>query len=482
MRESLELPPEQLRALGAWVTDFVTDYLTHLDEQPVVPPGLEPTALQRLLDEPLPRQGQGVEAALADFADRIAAHSVRIGHPRFLAWVRTSPLAGAVFAESLAAALNQSVAVWQGAPAATETERLVIRWLREMTGYAPTADGLLTSGGSMANFVALLAARTAAFPQVREVGLRQGPDLTVYLTDQTHYSVIKAVEMMGLGRRALRFVPTDAAFRMDPQALREAIRADRRAGRYPMAVVATLGTTNTGACDDLAALAQVCAEEGVWLHVDGAYGALAALLPETRPLVRGLNLAHSLTIDPHKTLFVPFEAGAVLVRQPEWLPRTFRVQADYLPGLGEDEHFHYRDYGPQLSRTFRALKVYLTLKIYGLDAIVQALGETVRLARRLAEMVDAAPDFERLAPVPLGIVAFRYRISGDAAASEEALNALNAALVPELQRRGKAFLAATRLRGRVALRAGFLSFRTREEDLPLVLEAVREAARAVSGV
>ena len=473
---NLELPPTALRQLGEQVTAFVTRYLSTLAAERITPEGLDAQALQRLLDEPVPRQAQGVAQALSDFEEKIAAHAVRIGHPRFFAWVRTSPLAGAVFAEALAAALNQSVAVWQGAPSATEVERLVMRWLREISGFAPTADGLLTSGGSMANFVALLAARQAAFPQVRQEGLRQGPDLTVYLTDQTHYSVVKAVEMMGLGRRALRFVPTDEDFRMDADALREAIRADRHAGRQPMAVVATLGTTNTGACDDLLALAQVCAEEGVWLHVDGAYGGIVASIPGYEHLARGLPLADSLTIDPHKTLFVPFEAGAVLLREPRWLPATFRISADYLPGLGEDPHFHFRDYGPQLSRTFRALKIYLTLKIYGFDAIRQAMAETFRLALRLGAMLDEAPDFERLAPVTLGIVTFRYTGSGDRALPGDQINPLNAALVPEIQKRGRVFLASTHLREKTALRAAVLSHRTREADLPILLDEVRTVA------
>lgn len=476
---NLELSPEAIRELGEQVTAFVTRYLSTLSATRITPEGLDAQALRRLLDEPVPYQSQGVERALSDFEERIAANAVRIGHPRFFAWVRTSPLAGAVFAETLAAALNQSVAVWQGAPSATEVERLVIRWLREISGFAPTADGLLTSGGSMANFIALLTARQAAFPQVRQEGLRHAPDLTVYLTDQTHYSVIKAVEMMGLGRRALHFVPTDEAFRMNPDALREAIRADRHAGRQPMAVVATLGTTNTGACDDLVALAQVCAEAGVWLHVDGAYGGIVASVPGYAHLARGLPLADSLTIDPHKTLFVPFEAGAVLLRDLRWLPATFRISADYLPGLGEDPHFHFRDYGPQLSRMFRALKIYLTLKIYGFDAIRQAMAETFRLAQRFAEMVKKAPDFELLAPVTLGIVTFRYRGTGEQRLSREALNPLNAALAREVQKRGQVFLASTRLREQTVLRAAFLSYRTSEADIPLVLEEIRTVATAL---
>ncbi len=470
-----ELPPQAIRHLGRWVADFVAEYLATLSEQPVADPEATPARLQALLDEPLPRAPQGVEAALADFRNKIAAPSVRVGHPRFLAWMRTSPLAGAVFAEALAAALNQSVAVWQGAPAATETERLVLRWLLALSGYAPEAEGILTSGGSMANFVGMLLARQAAFPEVRQKGLRAMPPAAVYLSPEAHYSQVKAVEMMGLGKEAVRCVPTDTARRMRPDALRTAIRADKQRGIVPLAVGATLGTTATGACDPIADIAAVCAEEGVWLHVDGAYGGLAASLSTAASCARGLARADSFTVDPHKTLFVPFEAGAVFTRHRGLLPATFGARAAYLPNA--EEGFQFRDYGPQLSRNFRALKIYLTLKIYGADAVMQTWERLHRLAARFGALVDAADDFQRLAPVSLGIAAFRY--TPPEVAGEAALNALNHALVPVLQQQGEAFLSRTHLGETEALRACFISYRTTEDDLPRLLEAVRRAGKAV---
>ena len=464
-----------MREMGQWVVDFVVEHLTTLSEQPIVAPDVTPSRLQALLDEPLPRAPQGMETALSDFRHKIAASSVRVGHPRFLAWMRTSPLAGAVFAEALAAALNQSVAVWQGAPAATETERLVLRWLLDLSGYAPDAEGILTSGGSMANFVGMLLARQAVFPEVRQKGLRAMPPAAVYLSPEAHYSQVKAVEMMGLGKDAVRCVPVDAARRMRPDALQAAIRVDKQRGIVPLAVGATIGTTAIGACDPIAEIAAVCAEEGVWLHVDGAYGGLAASIPTAAACAQGLAQADSFTVDPHKTLFVPFEAGAVFTRHRGLLPATFGARAAYLPNA--EEGFQFRDYGPQLSRTFRALKIYLTLKIYGADAILQTWERLHRLAARFGALLEAAPDFQLVTPVSMGIVAFRY--TPPDLPDEAALNALNHALVPVLQQQGEAFLSRTHLGETEALRACFISYRTTEDDLPRILEAVRRAGQTV---
>lgn len=479
----MELDPVELQDLGERVVAFITRYLVTLDDQVILPEGLSSQSIQSLIAEPLPRRSQGVEAALEDFQDKIAANSARVGHPRFMGWIRTSPLAVAIYSEALAAALNQSVAVWDGAPAATEVELLVIEWLKEMSGYSPGAGGLLVSGGSMANFVCLQAARAAADPQARERGLAGQPPFSLYITSETHYCVSKAAEMMGIGRRFVRKIPVDAALRMDPSALAAQIQADRQAGLRPMAVAATLGTVNSGACDDLVALAQVCREQGVWLHVDGAYGGLSALVPEKRPLAAGLSEVDSLVFDPHKGLYIPFEAGCALVREPAYLRQAFSMEADYLPNTDElgTGPFHFRDYGPQLSRSFKALKIYLTLKAYGADAIAGALARQYHLAAELAQRVQADSEFELLAPVSLGIVAFRYCGPGAAGETITAaqLDALNARIVQELQRRGRIFLSGTHLQKQYALRACFVSYRTQESDLDLILDEVRSAGRTL---
>lgn len=487
----IELTPEELQAFGEHIVEFISRYSASLGDLPVFPAGASPVRLRRLLDEPLPDEPQGVEAAFADFLDKIVPYSARVGHPRFLGWIRPSPLGAAAYAEALAAVLNQSVAVWEGAPAATEVELRVIEWLKQITGFSPGSGGILTSGGSMANFVCLLAARSAADPQARELGLSGRAPLALYLTEETHYCIPKAAEMMGLGRRSLRLAPLDRKLRMDPAALRAMIRADRAQGFIPMAVAATLGTVNSGACDDLLALLEVCREEGVWLHVDGAYGGTAGLVPEKRLLTAGLEQVDSLAFDPHKSLFIPFEAGCALVQDPAHLLSAFGMEAGYLPNSNLEEAwpfpappepdtagpFHFRDYGPQLSRSFRALKIYLALKAYGVKPLAGEIARQYRLASGLAARIQEAPDFELLAPVTLGIVAFRYL--GEGGAAESRLDELNTCLARETQRRGRVFLAGTRLQGRAALRVCFVSFRTREEDLDLILEEVRAAARAL---
>lgn len=480
----MELPPEQINRLGERAAAFVARYLSELDDGPILAEGLSPESLEALLAEPLPRQAQAVEAVWDDFLGRIARNSVRIGHPRFLAWTRTSPLAAAVYAEALAAALNQSVAVWDGAPAATQVELLVIGWLKALSGYDPAAGGLLTSGGSMANFVCLQAALAAADPGVREAGLSGGAPFTVYVTSETHYCVMKAAEMMGLGRKYVRAVPVDEQLRMSPEALADQIQADRAAGLRPLAVAATLGTVNTGACDDLVALGEVCRAENVWLHVDGAYGGLAALVPEKRRLAAGLEQVDSFVFDPHKSMFIPFEAGCALVRRPEYLRAAFGMRAEYLPNTAEEggaQDFHFRDYGPQLSRSFRALKIYLTLKIYGADALAKELSRQFGLAAQLAERLQSEPDFELLAPAPLGMVAFRYLAAspGEDAGTGTWLDDFNRRLARVVQQRGRVFLSHTTLQDNVALRVCFLSHRTRAADLDVLLDEIRTAARSL---
>jgi aromatic-L-amino-acid/L-tryptophan decarboxylase len=481
----IELSQAELRQAGQRVVDFIANYLDSLENEPTVPAGISPRFLRDLLAEPVPRLPQGAQAALDDFIDKIAPNSARVGHPLYLGWTRTSPLGMAALSEALAAVLNQSVAVWEGAPSATEVELLVIEWIKEMSGYAPQAGGILTSGGSIANFVCLLAARSAADPDIREQGLSGKPPFTIYATTETHYCILKAAEMMGIGRRFVRIVPVDHEFRMQADRLEELIQSDRQAGLRPLAVTATLGTVTSGACDDLVSLSAVCKRQAVWLHVDGAYGGLAALTPEKKYLADGIQEADSLVFDPHKGLFVPFEAGCALVKNRSYLKAAFAVETDYLPNSEDDEtiriddqavEFHFRDYGPQLSRSFRALKIYITLKAYGVDRIAEALERQYNLASELADRLRTAEDFELMAPAPLGIVAFRYtgkRKSPETEIDFQDLDRLNMQMLREIQRGGKVFLSGARLRGNFCLRACMISHRTRLEDLDVILEEIR---------
>jgi len=477
MDDGLELSSTTLDDVGELVKEFIRAHFEELDRGPVSSRNLSASEVGKIISEPLPGKAQEVDHVWQDFLQRVVGQSVRVGHPRFLAWIRTSPLAGAVYAEALAAALNQSVAVWDGAPAATEVEKQVLRWIIEISGFHPGGGGILTSGGSMANFSGLLAARSAVFPAVRQQGLRDGPQLAVYLTSQTHYSVHKALDMMGLGREAARTVSIDEKLKMDPGDLREHLQRDRQSGVRPMAVVATVGTTSTGTCDDLRKINRVCREEGVWLHVDGAYGGFASLVPDRQQVLEGIRGADSFVLDPHKNLFMPFEAGCLLVRNPDHLRDAFGVATDYLPntedGRGEEarRRHHFRDYGPQLSRSFRALKIYLSLKLYGVEAIAAEIQRQYQLAGTFADKVRAAEDFELMVEPELGVVAFRC-LPPEVTAGEE-LNRLQKQVVDRLHRRGKVYLSRVEVQGRAGLRACFVSHRTRLPHLDQVLDEVR---------
>jgi len=396
-----------------------------------------------------------------------------------------------VLADFLAAAMNPSCA--GGDHAAVYVERAAVRWLMELVGF-PTSDspggsmGLLVSGGSMANLVALAAARHAVAARdgwsVRAEGLQGGrPPLVLYTSDQGHSSLQKAVELLGLGAQAIHSVPVDAELRMQVPALAAAIAADRAAGRRPFCVAASAGTVGTGAIDALGELADLCAAERLWLHVDGAYGAIAAASPRRREPLAALGRADSVALDPHKWLSIPIECGAVLLRDGGLLREAFSLVPAYLrtePDRGFGGLPWYSEYGVQQTRGFRALKLWMTLQQLGRDGVRRVVERHMDLAEHLAALVDAAPDLERMAPVELSIVCFRYApatLRGD----DQRLDALNKRVMEEVQASGAAFLTQATLGGRFALRACILHRDTTEADLAALLTAVRKAGAALAG-
>ncbi len=352
-----------------------------------------------------------------------------------------------------------------------------MKWLAEMLGFPSDAEGILVSGGSMANFTALAAARRAMCPgNVREDGMAEKPRLTVYASDQVHSCVDKAADLLGIGTRQLRRIETDERFRIRMDRLEEAVASDRRAGFFPAIVVGNAGTVNTGAIDPLEELADFCRREGLWFHVDGAYGAMAAISPRLAPLFAGMERADSLAADPHKWLYVPYEAGATLVREPGRLSAAFRKFPEYLAADPESPFpgpAWFAERGVELSRGFKALKVWMGLKTHGRRAYAELIEEDVRLARFLSDEVDRRPDFERLADSVLSIANFRFRPAGRDLPDRE-LDRINRKIINRLVEDGSFFLAPTVLKGRTALRVSIVNFRTREEDLTALLD---EASR-----
>jgi glutamate/tyrosine decarboxylase-like PLP-dependent enzyme len=480
MRPELTLDPEnwdELRVLGHRMLDDMFDYLARVRERPVWQPF--PDAVKERLAEPLPHEGRPAEAVYEQFKRDVLPYPPGNIHPRFWGWVIGTGTPLAMLADMLASGMNpQAAGIQEGG---RYVEERVIGWLAELMGFPKGSSGLLLSGGSMANLVALAVARQAkAGFDVREQGLGDGtPPLVVYASTEVHSSVRKAVELMGLGRRHLRLIATDAEYRIDVAALREAIARDRSAGRRPICVVGNAGTVNTGATDDLRALARVCHDEDLWFHVDGAFGALVTLSPELAPLVAGLESADSVAFDLHKWGYLPFEVGCTLVRHPGVHRDTFAVAPSYLgatPRGAAAGGVLFADLGLQLSRGFRALKVWMALKTHGVDQIGRLIAQNVAQIRYLSGLVDAHPTLQRLAPAPLNICCFRF-VAPDL--DEAALNALNEEILWRLQESGIALPSHTVLNGRFAIRVANTNQRSRQEDFDMLVQAVLEIGERV---
>ena len=467
-----DLDPEDVRALGRRVADIVADQRASLLDRPVFGKLGERAAL---LDEPLPEDGLPVDDVLDLVRERILPFAFGNSHPRFFAFINATADPVGTAADTLASAMNSNC--WGGDHAAIHVEAVVVRWLASILGLPPSAEGILTSGGSMANFTALATARRAVSPAVREDGFGSTEPFAVYVSDEVHNCVDKAVDLLGIGWKQMRKIPTDDRFRMRMDLLRDAIAADRRAGLRPAIVVGNAGTVNTGAIDPLGEIADLCAREGLWFHADGAYGAMARISPKTAPLFDGLERADSVAADPHKWLYVPYEAGAALVREPGRMADAFRRPAPYLvhdPDSPVAGPVSFNERGPELSRSFKALKVWMGLKRHGRKGYAAAVEHDVAMARFLADEVKAQPDFELMAEPTLSIVAFRYR-PRNGPTDEDGLARLNRRIVNRLVGSGAFFLAPTLLKGRTAMRTAIVNFRTTEDDLRALVD---EAARA----
>ncbi len=452
--------------------DGIVDDLAGLRDDPAWRP--VPDAVKRSLREPLPRAGEPIGATLAAFDDTIRPYATGNRHPRFLGWVHGAGTPAGVLAELLAAGMNSNVGGREHA--AVYVERQVIAWFAELFGYPSSASGILTSGTSMGNLLAVTVARDAALGDGARANGNADAPLTAYAARGVHGCVTKAMRIAGLGTAALRLIDVDDRGGIDVAALRARINADRAAGARPFLVVGTAGSVDTGAFDDLDALASMCAEEYLWLHVDGAFGALAAASPAHAHLVRGIERADSLAFDAHKWLHAPYGVGCVLFRNEAAHRETFAIDPAYLArssrGTAAGAPW-FADYGLELSREFRALKVWFTLRHYGIERLGASIAHTCDLAAALGERIAADPDLELLAPVTLNVVCFRHRADG---LDDAAVDALNAAIAIDVQESGAAVLSTTRIANRTALRACIVNHRTCDDDLAIVLAAVRTAA------
>jgi aromatic-L-amino-acid decarboxylase len=470
---SLELDAETMRDMAARVSDLVTTHLASLRDQPVRRslPRPETKRLIGSLAPIAPEQGIGFDAALAELAERVLPYHAREPHPHFLGYVPSIPTFPAVMGDWLSAGYNFFAGVWPIASGPNEIELVVLDWFRQWLAMPSGSGGLLTSGGSTATLMAVVAARHA---YVRDDASLL-PRLTLYTSAQAHSAVVRAAWMAGVARENVRILPTDGEWRLRASAIHTAVMADRAAGLVPFLVVASAGTTNTGAVDDLSAIAELCARESLWLHVDAAYGAFAALTQRGRELLRGIERADSVVLDPHKWLYVPFECGCLLARDPATLKSAFHIFPEYLKDVAPgDEEVNFADYGEQLTRYARALKIWLSVRTFGLTPIRAMIEHGIALAEFAESLVRSDETLEVLAPAQLGILCFRVHPPAMDDARE--LDVLNERVNTLVNETGRFLISSTKVNGAFSLRVCTHNWRTIEADIEELISLVTESA------
>jgi aromatic-L-amino-acid/L-tryptophan decarboxylase len=473
-----DMDPEAFRAAGHDVVDVIADYLAAVERHPVFP-NVEPGALRPLFAASPPEEPDKLDAILADYRALVEPNVTHWQHPGFMAYFPTTASGAGILGEMLTAGIGSNAMLWRTSPVATELEQVVVDWLRQALGLPEAFDGLLTDTASTSSLIALAAARETAGLEASARGLAGRPDLgapRVYASTEAHSSIDKACMTLGLGRDGLVKVPANHDFEMRVDALEEAIAADRAAGRRPIAIVATVGTTSSTSIDPVDAIADVAEREGLWLHVDTAYAGATAILPDRRAPFAGWERADSIVVNPHKWLFTPLDASLLLTRRMSSLRDAFSLVPEYLRTLDRETPVRdYNEYTPQLGRRFRALKLWIQIRWFGLEGLRRRIERHIALAQAFKDWIDAEPGWERLAPVPFSTVCFRYRperLAEDDAAVDE----LNAALMDAVNRTGEVFLSHTRLTGRFAIRVAIGNLRTEPRHVERAWELLRREA------
>jgi len=464
------------RRHGHELVDWIADYLEHSDRYPVLAQ-VKPGDISTALPTEAPEDPESFGAIFADFEKILVPGLTHWNHPGFLAYFAITASPPGVLAEFLSAALNQQAMLWRTSPAATELEQVSLAWLRKLIRLPDSFEGVIYDTASVATLHALVAARDAAVPSARAKGLSGRPDippLRVYTSDQANLSIDKAMIAIGLGLESLTKIPVNDRFEMRVDALEEAIARDRAAGILPIAVMPTVGTTATTSVDPVPAIAEICAREHLWLHVDAAYAGVAAMLPSHAHVLAGAERADSLVVNPHKWLLTPFDLSAFYCRRMDVVRNAFSLRPAYLSILEKSEVRNLSETGVQLGRRFRALKLWMILRSYGARGLRDVLDRHIRLAQQFASWVDADPDFERLAPVPFSVVCFRWNPAGRQLPEPE-LDAANERLVDAVNRQGDVFLSHARVGGRIAIRVAIGHLRTTEEHVRRAWELLKSS-------
>lgn len=465
----------EFRDLGHKAVDLLADYLDGIEEKRVFP-DVEPRTVNQLFSEPLPQAPSTPESVLKELEGKLLPYCTHVGHPGYMGLITPSPSPVGIVADFICSGLNQNVGAYSIGPSAVAMERRVVRWLTNLCGYDDHAGGNLTSGGMMANFIGLKVARDAVTKdRSQHEGLRER--WAVYVSEERHVSIDKAVDCIGLGREALRPLPTDDAFQVRLDALEQAIAEDKKNGIRPMCVIGVFGTTNTGAVDDIRTLRRIADRESMWLHVDAAYGGGMLLSHEWPMRDRGIGLADSITIDPHKWFYAPLDAGAVLVKDHRRLTASFGIKPSYLTDEFDqaDERYQYYVHGFEQSRRFRSLKVWMSFKRYGARQVGDWIDNNVRQAKHLHNLVAKHPEFEAASDPPMSAICIRYKGRG---LGEEQLRKLHAEVARRVEQSGRFWISTTELKDKSWFRINPVNFRTRQEHMEKLFALLQEECRA----
>jgi aromatic-L-amino-acid decarboxylase len=470
---------EEFRRFGHELIDWIADYFDNIDELPVLA-AIEPGDLKAQLPASPPEHGEPMEQIIGDIDRLIVPSLTHWCHPSFFAYFATSTSGPGILGELLTAAFDNKAMLWRTSPASTELEEVALDWVRQMMGLDPGMTGIIYDTASVSSMHAIAAAREGVERRIREEGMSGRPDLPllrVYVSEQAHSSIEKGIITLGLGQRGMRKIPTDSDFRMDAKALAEAIEEDKRAGYIPFCVVATVGTTSTSSIDPVPEIVPICEEHKMWLHVDAAYAGSAAIVPELRHILNGCERADSLVVNPHKWLFTPFDLSVLYTRHMDLLRRAFSLVPEYLRTPEQEKVRSGSDYGIQLGRRFRALKLWMVIRYFGHEGLAARIREHCRLAQLFASWVNDSADWELLAPTPFALVCFRACPQHEGETQEvraKRLDVLNEAIMHGVNATGKALFSHTKLNDKLTLRLSIGNIRTTEAHVRQVWELMNE--------
>jgi aromatic-L-amino-acid decarboxylase len=472
-----DMSPQDFRTYGYKLVDWIANYIENIEEYPVIP-SIKPGDIKKQLPENPPSSSQSMDEIISDIDRIIIPGMTHWNHPEFMAYFNSTSGSPGIFAEFLSAALNVNGMIWQTAPASAELERVTLDWLRQMIGIPDNFWGIIYDTASVSSLHAIAAAREQ-IPglQIREKGMAGRTDISplrLYCSEHAHSSIDKAAITLGVGIEGIRKVPADTSFRMIPAELQKMISEDKNNGLLPFCVVATVGTTSTTSIDPVWEIGKICNSENLWLHVDAAYGGTAAIIPEMKKILDGVELADSIVVNPHKWMFTPIDLSAFYTKKPEILKRAFSLVAEYLKTKEDTKAENLMDYGIQLGRRFRSLKLWFVIRYYGVEGIIGILREHIRLAKLFSGWIDAHPKFERMADVDFGVVCFRFHPPD--IKNEEKLNELNEKLLGVINDSGKLFISHTKINGKYIIRISISGLRTEERHVKNAWILIRKEA------